>query len=25
VRYEIDDSENVVVLLHCGHRKDVYR
>jgi mRNA interferase RelE/StbE len=25
VRYEIDDSENVVVLLNCGHRKDIYR
>ena len=25
VRYEIRDQEFVVVLLHCKHRKDVYR
>ncbi|MBO1351380.1 MAG: type II toxin-antitoxin system RelE/ParE family toxin [Hormoscilla sp. GUM202] len=25
VRYEIDDEESVVVLLHCQHRRDVYR
>lgn len=25
VRYEIKDEESVVVLLHCKHRKDVYR
>lgn len=25
VRYEIHDDESVVLLLHCGHRKDVYR
>lgn len=25
VRYEIYDQEFVVLLLHCKHRKDVYR
>lgn len=25
VRYEIDDEESIVLLLHCKHRKDVYR
>jgi len=25
IRYEIDDQKSVVVLLHCGHRKDIYR
>lgn len=25
VRYEVHDKESVVVLLHCAHRKDVYR
>jgi mRNA interferase RelE/StbE len=25
VRYEISDEESVVFLLHCKHRKDVYR
>lgn len=25
VRYEVIDREFVVVLLHCKHRKDVYR
>jgi mRNA interferase RelE/StbE len=25
VRYEVIDRESVVVLLHCKHRKDVYR
>jgi mRNA interferase RelE/StbE len=25
VRYEIRDAESVILLLHCGHRKDVYR
>lgn len=25
VRYEIRDQESVVLLLHCKHRKDVYR
>lgn len=25
VRYEIRDRESVVLLLHCKHRKDVYR
>ncbi|MEB3210116.1 MAG: type II toxin-antitoxin system RelE/ParE family toxin [Leptolyngbyaceae bacterium] len=25
VRYEIDDGSQVVLLLHCKHRKDVYR
>lgn len=25
VQYEIDDEESIVVLLHCKHRKDVYR
>ncbi|HUT11342.1 MAG TPA: type II toxin-antitoxin system RelE/ParE family toxin [Thermoguttaceae bacterium] len=23
--YEIDDEQNVVIVLHIGHRKDVYR
>ncbi len=25
VRYEIHDQESIVLLLHCKHRKDVYR
>lgn len=25
VRYEIRDQESVVLLLHCKHRKDVYK
>jgi mRNA interferase RelE/StbE len=25
VRYEILDQEGIVLLLHCGHRKDAYR
>jgi mRNA interferase RelE/StbE len=25
VRYEIQDQEGIVLLLHCKHRKDVYR
>lgn len=25
VRYEIRDEETVVVILHCGHRKDIYQ
>ncbi len=25
VRYEIRDDEQLVILLHCRHRKDVYR
>jgi mRNA interferase RelE/StbE len=25
VRYEIDDKDSVVIILHCRHRKDVYR
>lgn len=25
VRYEIDDKAAVVFILHCRHRKDVYR
>jgi mRNA interferase RelE/StbE len=25
VRYEISDKDSVVILLHCKHRKDVYR
>ena len=25
VRYEIRDAEAVIIVLHCGHRKDVYR
>lgn len=25
VRYEIRDRESVVLLLHCKHRKDVYK
>lgn len=25
VRYEINDTESMVILLHCKHRKDVYR
>ncbi|MBC7250764.1 MAG: type II toxin-antitoxin system RelE/ParE family toxin [Anaerolineae bacterium] len=25
VRYEVRDNEAIVLLLHCGHRKDVYR
>lgn len=25
VRYEIRDRESIVLLLHCKHRKDVYR
>lgn len=25
VRYQIRDAESQIVLLHCGHRKDVYR
>lgn len=25
VRYEISDQDFVVILLHCKHRKDVYR
>ena len=25
VRYEIRDQEPIVLLLHCGHRSDIYR
>jgi len=25
VRYEVDDDKLMVVLLHCLHRKDIYR
>jgi len=25
LRYEIRDQESIVLLLHCKHRKDVYR
>ncbi len=25
VRYEVREPENVVLLLHCKHRKDAYR
>jgi len=25
VRYEVRDEEAIVLLLHCAHRKDVYR
>ncbi len=25
VRYEIDDETSTVALLHCMHRKDIYR
>lgn len=25
VRYEIRDHESIVLLLHCKHRKDVYK
>ncbi len=25
VRYEILDGEGIVILLHCKHRKDIYR
>ena len=25
VRYEIRDQESIVLLLHCRHRKDVYK
>jgi mRNA interferase RelE/StbE len=25
VRYEVHDQESIVLLLHCKHRKDVYR
>jgi len=25
VRYEVRDRESIVLLLHCKHRKDVYR
>lgn len=25
VRYEIRDQESIVLLLHCGHRSDIYR
>jgi len=25
VRYEVLDQESIVLLLHCKHRKDVYR
>jgi len=25
IRYEVDDGGSIVLLLHCGHRKDAYR
>jgi mRNA interferase RelE/StbE len=25
VRYQVNDQESLVILLHCKHRKDVYR
>ncbi|MFM5891345.1 MAG: type II toxin-antitoxin system RelE family toxin [Dolichospermum sp.] len=25
VRYEIDDKNLTVIILHCSHRKDVYK
>ena len=25
IRYEIDDENRNVILLHCKHRKDIYR
>jgi mRNA interferase RelE/StbE len=24
-RYEIDDTNNMIILLHCRHRREVYR
>ena len=25
VRYEIDDTKKMIILLHCRHRREVYR
>lgn len=25
IRYEVRDEDSMVLLLHCGHRKNVYR
>ncbi len=25
IRYEVRDHESLVILLHCKHRKDIYR
>jgi mRNA interferase RelE/StbE len=25
IRYQVQDEENLVILLHCKHRKDVYK
>lgn len=25
IRYEVDDSKAILKILHCGHRKDVYK
>lgn len=25
IRYEIHDKESIVLLLHCKHRKDIYK
>ncbi|MCL1466288.1 type II toxin-antitoxin system RelE family toxin [Argonema galeatum] len=25
IRYEIDDETSIVVVLHCKHRRDIYR
>lgn len=25
IRYEVRDRESLVILLHCKHRKDIYR
>ena len=25
VRYEVNDEEYIVILLHCKHRRDVYK
>ncbi len=24
IRYQIDDKQKYVILLHCGHRRDIY-
>jgi len=25
IRYEVHDKESIIVLLHCQHRKDIYK
>jgi len=25
IRYEVNDTLQTIVVLHCGHRKDIYR